>query len=190
MLAAEIPFWLVPRVPKLACPITRSGSTWVDWLNGLGKRRIRLFPESTTYRLPDLSTANPAGPVKPVENAPRPGPCGNVLNRSFWPMTLSAGAPSASAKAFFQARTRLLPESLTYKIGGEALVSMATEPGEFNSRPCTRLGARLLTLRPSSPITLDGLGFNVVWASKLLNGIKLATIVTMDAQGFIDLLRM
>src|SRR5258708_7600108 len=54
---------------KLVWPRTRSGN-WVEWVKGVGKRRMRLFPVSTTKRLPLESTARPVGKVVPVARPP------------------------------------------------------------------------------------------------------------------------
>ena len=73
LLSDKPPWFAVPEL-KLGWPITIFGTFGSSSLaNGLGNRRIRLFPVSATYRFPFESTASAPGDERPVGRA-RAGP--------------------------------------------------------------------------------------------------------------------
>ncbi len=96
-------FWPTIRSTVSRAPVCEKGA---------GYRNIRLFPASTTYRLPCLSTAMASGAARPVVKS-EPGPFEAVEKKSRCPITLSAKSPLVKALAFFHARMRLLPVSAT-----------------------------------------------------------------------------
>ena len=94
---------------KPDCPRTRSGKIGPACVNGFGKRRMRLFPESATYTFPPPSMAIPDGAFKLTAFAA----CASVVKRSGWPRTISAFAPVCNWFAYFQPSTRLFKVSTT-----------------------------------------------------------------------------
>src|SRR5258706_11402734 len=109
-VAAPEAAWLaVVKLP--ACPKTCTAA--MPLVKGGLNRRMRLLPESATYRRPLPSTATLRGSLMVVAEGFTLPAFDALLVELGWPRIKSAGTPFVSPAALGQLITRLLPLSAT-----------------------------------------------------------------------------